>query len=176
MGNIDITLACAEHAPKLAALGAQTFCQSYGSALDPKELKAYVDEAFSVRQIEKELADPNIHYCVASIADTICAYAKLAPSPGPESLKESNAIELTRLYVTSEYWGQGIGSRLMSKVIDVADTCGYQHMWLRVWQENHRAIDFYRQWEFTTVGKEPYYVGACSETVLIMVKALQSYV
>jgi len=136
----------------LAQLGAQTFCQSYSSALDPRELKAYVDNAFSEDQIAKELVDPDMHYCIASMGSTICAYGKLAPSSISESLKKASPIELQRLYVTPECWGQGVGSRLMTRLIDMADTCGYQHLWLRVWQENHWAKEFYQRWQFSICG------------------------
>jgi len=172
MGHIELIKARAEHARILAELGAKTFTQSYGNALDPQELKTYVSQAFSVDQISRELHNPKIHYRIACMDNVVCAYAKLVPSSLPACLKGANAIELMRLYVTPEYCRHGVGSRLMAMLIDCARTQGYEHMWLRVWQENHRAIDFYQKWRFHTVGSEPYHVGVCSETVLIMVRSL----
>ena len=172
MGRINITTACAEHASVLAGLGAQTFCQSYGAALEEEALKAYVDEVFPLERIQRELVDPEIHYLIAWVGGVICAYAKLVASPLPECLKAEDAVELQRLYVVPEHWGQGVGSRLMTSLIDLAATRAYGHMWLRVWQENQRAIEFYRKWAFSSVGSDTYHVGACSETVLIMVKGL----
>lgn len=172
MGSIDLITPGAKHAFELAALGAETFCQSYGRALDASELKAYVGKVFSVDQILGELSDPKIHYCIALIDDAICAYAKLVPSPVPESVTVACSVELQRLYVAPGHWGQGIGSRLMTRVIDLARAWAFQHIWLRVWQENLQAIDFYNRRGFVKVGSEPYHVGACSETVLVMTRSL----
>ena len=101
-----------------------------------------------------------------------CAYAKLIPSRVPESLSRSlvQAIELKRLYVIPEYWGQGVGARLMEALLDWASAHDYPKLWLRVWQKNAQAIAFYQQWGFRPVGQEPYHVGDCSEIVQLMVR------
>ena len=158
----------------LSELGSQTFVQSYGCALEPAQLAAYVSQTFSKERIARELKDPAVYYLLAMDQDRACAYAKLIPSPVPESLFGSlgsaEAIELKRLYVIPEYWNQGVGTQLMEALLDRASAHDHQSMWLRVWEKNVRAITFYQRWDFRHVGEEPYCVGDCSETVWLMVR------
>jgi GNAT superfamily N-acetyltransferase len=174
MSRIRLTEPDQRDVPILSELGSQTFVQSYGSALDAAQLSRYVLEAFSEVCIARELLDSDIHYLLAWDHDRACAYSKLMPSPVPESLSRSlcpaQAVELKRLYVIPEYWGQGVGATLMEALLDWASAHHYQSMWLRVWEKNERAIAFYQRWGFRHVGQEPYCVGNCSETVWLMVR------
>ncbi|NQV33430.1 MAG: GNAT family N-acetyltransferase [Phycisphaeraceae bacterium] len=154
----------------LSELGAQTFIHAYASTLEPAQLAAYVAQAFSEARIAQELKDPGIYYLLALDQGQACAYAKLVPSDLPEVLSLIQAIELKRLYVIPEYWGQGVGTRLMETLLDWAFAHGHPNMWLRVWQKNVQAMSFYQRWRFRPVGQEPYHVGDCSEIVQLMVR------
>ncbi len=152
----------------LAELGSQTFIQSYRDVLDQESLQTYTQQAFAAERIAQELEDPQVYYLLALDHQRACAYAKLIASPVPKPLSLQQAIELQRLYVIPQYWGRAIGTRLMETLLEWAHRHHYQHMWLRVWQENERAIAFYQRWNFRIVGQEPYVVGNCSETVWLM--------
>ncbi len=154
----------------LSALGSQTFIQSYARALAHEQLTAYVARAFGAARIAQELKDPRLFYMMACDGELVCAYAKLVPSKLPPSLPLTQAIELKRLYVLPEYWGRGVGTRLMESLLNWAFEHDYPNLWLRVWEKNAQAIAFYRRWEFRHVGDEPYHVGSCSETVHLMVR------
>jgi GNAT superfamily N-acetyltransferase len=158
----------------LSELGSKTFIQSYGCALDPAQLAAYVTQTFAHTKIARELKDPDIYYLLARDQDLACAYAKLSLSAVPEALPLTRAIELKRLYVIPEYCGQGVGTRLMEALLAWTSQHDYPLLWLRVWLKNEPAIRFYERWKFRHVGQEPYHVGDCSETVLLMARSVQS--
>jgi GNAT superfamily N-acetyltransferase len=170
MSHIQLREPDGRDAGLLSDMGSQTFIQSYGSTLEPTQLAAYVTQAFSEERMALELKDPGIYYLLAWDQGQACAYAKLVPSHLPEALSLTQAIELKRLYVIPEYWGQRVGTRLMGALLDWASAHGCPNMWLRVWQKNARAIAFYQQWGFRHVGQEPYHVGDSSETVQLMVR------
>ncbi len=155
----------------LSDLASQTFVQSYESALPCDQLKAYVMQAFAPKRLVQEFQNPENLYVLAWDGARACAYANLAPSDVPASLSLTRAIELKRLYVLPDYWGQGLGTRLMEALLAWASGKDYPFLWLRVWEKNEPAIRFYERWEFRRIGQELYHVGRCSETVQLMVRS-----
>jgi ribosomal protein S18 acetylase RimI-like enzyme len=161
-----------QDAEVLAQMGEATFARSYECVISPKDLADYTADAFSVDQIRAELNNPAIIYFLATCKTTPCGYAKLEPTPLPGGIDMPKPIDLARLYASLGWTGKGIGTKLTEAGLEAAVGAGYQSCWLRVWDKNERAIEFYRRWGFSTAGAEPYFVGQNSETVLIMTRPL----
>lgn len=53
-------------------------------------------------------------------------------------------------------WGQGIGSRLMEAMIDVAQRVGYEQMELEVLTDNDAAFHLYEKFGFKVFGTRPH--------------------
>ena len=53
------------------------------------------------------------------------------------------------------YWGQGIGSAMMTALLDAAKLAGYQQVELDVVENNTRAVALYTRLGFKAVGKIP---------------------
>jgi ribosomal protein S18 acetylase RimI-like enzyme len=160
----------------LSDIGELTFTQSYASIIPPEELTSYTSRAFSVEQLKLELTVPSIIYLLAIIETIPCGYSKLEPTTQPTEIDSSNPIELVRLYVLPDWIGKGIGAKLLKRSLNAAFEDGYRSCWLRVWEGNERAISFYRNWGFREVGSEPYWVGQCCKTVVLMVRILDETV
>ena len=54
--------------------------------------------------------------------------------------------------VIKEYWGRGIGSRLMEMMIDFAKSTGIEILYLEVRADNERAIRLYKKYGFVEIG------------------------
>ncbi len=54
--------------------------------------------------------------------------------------------------VLREYWGRGIGSRLMELMIDFAKETGIEILYLEVRSDNERAIALYKKFGFSRIG------------------------
>jgi ribosomal protein S18 acetylase RimI-like enzyme len=170
--TIFIRRASPEDARILSAMGEMTFTRSYASIIVAPELASYASRAFSIEQIESELAAPQITYFVALAGTIPCGYSKLAPTPAPSAVEGVKPVELARLYVLPERTGTGIGTELLKTSLDAAVEQDYHSCWLRVWEGNEEAIAFYRRWGFRQIGSEPYHVGRCSRNVLLMIRDL----
>jgi diamine N-acetyltransferase len=170
-----ISIRCAEvkDASVLSQMGSLTFTQSYARIIPAEELVSYTSRAFSPERIQMELDAAEVTYLLALGETGPCGYSKLAPSAVPPAINGPNPVELARLYVLPEWIGKGIGTVLIEKSLAAALERGYRLCWLRVWTGNERAIDFYHCWGFREVGREPYEVGKCSETVLLMMRGLK---
>jgi ribosomal protein S18 acetylase RimI-like enzyme len=171
--EMKIVRADPSHVGYLSTFGKASFIHAYQCTLPQKELRAYVDAAFSesviLEEMKRELA---IYFvCQDSRADP-CGYAKLAGSAPPACIHSSGCIELQRLYIDSDHRGQGIG-RLLACRAEAHTRCqNLKDIWLRVWDGNVMAQAIYRRWKYSVVGKEPYRVGEDQRSVLIMQKSL----
>lgn len=70
-----------------------------------------------------------------------------------------HALEIARIYAVSSMIGKGIGSVLMEKSIEIAKEKEKKCVWLGVWQENQRAIDFYTRWGFEKFASHDFILG-----------------
>ena len=55
--------------------------------------------------------------------------------------------------VLRDYWGQGIGSRLMEMMIDFAKSVKIESLYLEVRKDNERAISLYKKYGFEEIGE-----------------------
>jgi diamine N-acetyltransferase len=58
-----------------------------------------------------------------------------------------------------EWHGRGVSRPLMDAAIAEARARGGQRIWLGVWEENPRAIAFYRKCGFIEVGTQDFRLG-----------------
>lgn len=54
--------------------------------------------------------------------------------------------------VIKDYWGRGIGSRLMEMMIDFAGSVGIEILYLEARADNERAIKLYEKYGFCEIG------------------------
>src|SRR5690606_15808837 len=100
--------------------------------------------------LRRHLADPAYRFRLAVAGDHIVGYAKInAPwLPGAES----DAVQLSQLYVASDHHGAGIAQALMDWSIAAARAQNAPALVLTVWEENHRARRFYEKLGFVHIG------------------------
>ena len=76
---------------------------------------------------------------------------------------KGDVAEMKRLWLLEEYHGQGIGFRLVARLLDFARAQGYKSVWLETSPEQERAIAFYRKLGFHTI---PGYSGDSHEIAM----------
>ena len=61
----------------------------------------------------------------------------------------------------------------MREVHKAASEFGGQHIWLGVWEQNPRAIAFYRKEQFVDVGSQIYRVGSDRQVDRVLVASVR---
>lgn len=164
-----------EDAPVLAAIAEQTFRESFEDVNEPADLNLHCTTHFGADIQRAEITDANVIALLGLSEQGIpVGYAQVrlqSPSPWIES---AQVTELHRIYVQRDYIGTGIAHPLISAVLDLAQTHGASHTWLGVWENNPRAIAFYRKYGFDVVGEQVFTLGTDPQRDLVMARAMDT--
>jgi ribosomal protein S18 acetylase RimI-like enzyme len=157
----------------LAELGARLFEQAFGDANEPSDMTAYLSNAFSITAQSAELAD---EHCVIWIAEdaneTAIGYALLNHGGSANGVVGEATAEVQRIYVDRASHGRGAGDALMQMCVEQARAWECDVLWLGVWEENPRAIAFYKKNGFLAVGTQTFVLGHDIQRDIVMTKML----
>ena len=131
----------------LKVVGSETDNLTFGSEGIP----------FTVEQEEALLArmekSPHSRFFLAIDGNRIIGNACVNGSGNPRFMHRKNLA----ITVLRDYWGQGVGTALMEKMIAFGRETGAELLSLEVRSDNERAKALYRKFGFTTFGTFPKY-------------------
>lgn len=157
--GLAIRHAVPDDAALLRELAARTFYDAFIVNNTPENMEAYMSEAFTLRRVEAELADPFSTILVAEADGEPAGYAKLVEGEPPDCITTRPAIEIARFYLDRRFHGAGIAHQLMQACLDEVAEAGARTIYLGVWEHNPRAIAFYRKWRYEMCGSHPFPFG-----------------
>lgn len=168
MKNITIRKITLNDIDRLQQIGRQTFSETFSGYNSEEDMKKYLDEHFSIEKLTIELHNPDSEFYFAVLNDIVIGYLKLNFGESQTELKDSKALEIERIYVPKEYHGQSVGQVFYEKAIQVARHKEVDYVWLGVWEENHRALRFYKKNGFTEFDKHIFRLGNDEQTDIMM--------
>ena len=166
--SVFIRIAKKEEAEAIGILAAQTFTETFEWYNTTENMREYNDSHFKPHQILAEIEDPKSIMYVALMEDVIIGYAKLKSSEAPEELGASSHIEIERLYVSKKFHDKKVGLALMNTCIETAKQKNLDIIWLGVWEQNPRAINFYTRIGFKKFGSHIFQLGDDAQTDYLM--------
>ena len=139
---------------------AQTsFVQAFTEGNKPENVQAYLSQAFTQVQLEKEWRNPASTFLLASLEGKLVGYTKVNLAAAQTDVQDPDSLEVARLYTLEEVWGRGVGQFLLDAALAFAKEKGKTYVWLGVWEHNARAIRFYEKNGFKTFGSHPFPFG-----------------
>ena len=144
----------------LAALGRDTFIESFGHLYTPADLQAFLDESHSAGAYARALAKPDCALWLAELDGRAIGYAQAGPCGLPHADVRPDDGELKRLYVRADAQNSGSGRALMDAAMAWLLRDGPRTLWISVWSENPGAQRFYGRYGFTFAGEYEFIVGA----------------
>ena len=169
MHNISIIKANFQDIEKLQKIGRQTFFETFSESNSEENMQKYLDGGFSIEKLTTELTDTNAEFYFAVLDEEVIGYLKLNFGDSQTELKDNKALEIERIYVSKEFHGKSVGQLLYDKAIEVAKHKNVDYVWLGVWEENPRAISFYKKNGFVEFDKHIFKLGN-DEQIDIMMK------
>lgn len=168
MPNIQITKVLAEDIESLQAIARKTFYETFASSNSEEDMARYLKKSFSLEKLSAELNDRYSEFYFAKIEDRIVGYLKINSRESQTEPHDPEAVEIERIYVTSEFHGKKVGQLLYDKVLQIARRQNASAIWLGVWEKNPRAIRFYEKNGFIEFDTHRFQLGKDIQTDILM--------
>ena len=168
MNPIEIIKITISDITELQRIGRQTFKETFADSNSEENMKSYLEEDFSLEKLAKEVNNENSEFYFAKIDNEIIGYLKVNFGESQTELKDSKALEIERIYVSKEFHGKSVGQLLYDKAIEIAKQKNSDYVWLGVWEENPRAISFYKKNGFVEFDKHIFKLGDDEQTDIMM--------
>jgi ribosomal protein S18 acetylase RimI-like enzyme len=168
MENIHIKKVIPQDIYRLQQIGRQTFLETFSSDNTEENMVTYLEESFSLPKLNTELEDNTSEFYFAELDNTITGYLKLNWGKSQTEIQDENTLEIERIYVLKDFYGKNIGQLLFQKAKDIAIQKKVNYVWLGVWEENLRAINFYKKNGFSEFSKHVFRLGNDEQTDIMM--------
>ena len=149
-------------------IGRQTFNETFAENNTAENMAKYLEEAYAYQKLSAELNDANSVFYFAMMEDKVIGYLKLNFGASQTELKDNEALEIERIYVLKEFHGKKVGQLLFDKAIEVAKAQHVAYVWLGVWENNKRALQFYTKNGFVEFDQHVFVLGDEAQTDIMM--------
>lgn len=174
MENIITKKISLDDLEKLQNIGRITFKETFSESNSEENMKNYLEEAFSDEKLIAELNNKDSEFYFALLNDKVIGYLKVNFGESQTELKDSKSLEIERIYVLAEFHGKSVGQILYNKAIEISKLKSSEYVWLGVWEENLRAISFYKKNGFVEFDKHTFVLGNDKQTDIMMKMKLKS--
>lgn len=168
MARIEIKKVTLTDISQLQHIVRQTFFETFSVFNTEENMKKYLEEDLGLEKLTAELNNKNSEFYFAILDNIVIGYLKLNFGESQTELKDDKALEIERIYVLKQYHEQNIGQLLYEKAIEIATQINAGYVWLGVWEENPRAISFYKKNGFVEFDKHIFKLGNDEQTDIMM--------
>tara|TARA_B100000809_G_C15068064_1_gene504921 strand:+ start:698 stop:1213 length:516 start_codon:yes stop_codon:yes gene_type:complete len=149
----QIKKATIKDAKLLSKISRESFLTAHGHSAPQEDIKTYISQNFTEENFIKELTDSKSHYFLIYSTTKIAGYSKVIINSKNIHISDRNVTLMSRLYLLEEFYGLNLGKELFKFNMEFAKQNNQKGIWLAVWIENKRAINFYLKMGFKKVGK-----------------------
>jgi ribosomal protein S18 acetylase RimI-like enzyme len=168
MKEIEIRRVAFDEIDQLQKISRQTFHETFSKVNTEENMAKYMTEKLSAETLSIELKNKNSEFYFAISGGKIIGYLKLTSGQSQTELNDIKSLEIERIYVLKEFHGKGVGQLLYQKAIKRSQETGLDSVWLGVWEENPRAISFYKKNGFVEFDKHIFRLGDDEQTDIMM--------
>ncbi|WP_243300514.1 GNAT family N-acetyltransferase [Bacillus litorisediminis] len=158
---------------KLQEISYETFYETFKDQNSPENMNAYLERAFNLKQLEKELSNISSQFFFVYFNNEVAGYLKVNTNDAQSEEMGDESLEIERIYIKSEFQKHGLGKCLLNKAMEIAMERNQKKIWLGVWEKNENAIAFYKKMGFVQTGAHSFYMGDEEQTDFIMTKILK---
>ena len=170
--TINIKKCTFEDLGLLQEISVETFNETFKNQNSPENMKAYLEKAFNLKQLEKELSNISSEFYFIYSNEEIAGYLKVNTNDAQSEIMGNDSLEIERIYISKKLHKQGLGKYLINKAIEIAIERNKEKIWLGVWEKNESAITFYKKLGFVQTGAHSFYMGDEEQIDFIMTKTL----
>ncbi|KZS48885.1 GNAT family acetyltransferase [Paenibacillus glucanolyticus] len=161
-----------EDSRQLQEIGYETFNETFKDQNSPGNINAYLERAFNLEQIEKELSNKFSQFFFVYFNNEVAGYLKVNTNDEQSEEMGDESLEIERIYIKSKFQKHGLGKYLLNQAKDIAVESNKKKLWLGVWEKNENAIAFYEKMGFVQTGTHTFYMGDERQIDFIMSKIM----
>ncbi len=166
---IIIKKAALNDAMQLSLLAEKTFRETFGAVNTAEHMACHCKSSYSEEIQAAEISSPNMITLLCIDNESLIGFAQLKWGRVPSCVTAKYPGEIQRLYLANNWHGKGIAQDLMAACIEQITQRGSDAIWLGVWEQNPRAISFYKKFGFVEVGEYVFYLGSDPQRDIVMV-------
>lgn len=170
--TVNITKCTLDDLLILQEISYETFTETFGHQNSPENMKAYLERAYNLMQLETELSNTSSDFFFIYFKNEIAGYLKVNTNDAQSEQMGNDSLEIERIYVRKKYQKEGLGKYLITIALEIAKERNKKKIWLGVWEKNENAIAFYQKMGFVPTGTHSFYMGDEEQIDLIMTKTL----
>lgn len=170
MAKVVVRPAAPADAELLAPFTSAVFAHTYGAAIPPAALAAYMAREFTAARMAADLADSALHHMLAWQGAALAGVCRMLVAPPPVGQLVA-PLEISRFYVAPAWQGTGLAAQLLDAAFGLAQRLDRQSLWLCVWRQNKRALAFYQKHGFRSIGSAAVYVDEIAFDDLVLARA-----
>lgn len=168
MSKIEIKKASISDLEIIQEISKQTFIETFAAVNSPENMENYIRENFNPEQISSEINNPESSFYLAVLENETIGYLKINFGNAQTEKQKGNTLEIHRIYVLQAFHGKKVGQLLLDAAIKIAKETNIDWVWLGVWEENHRALQFYTKNGFVEFDQHIFTLGDDVQTDLLM--------
>lgn len=161
-----------EDSRKLQEISCETFNETFKHQNSPENMNAYLERAFALKQLEKELSHISSQFFFVYFNKEVAGYLKVNINDAQSEKMGVESLEIERIYIKTKFQKHGLGKYLLNKALEIALESNKKKIWLGVWEKNENAIAFYKKKGFVQTGAHSFYMGDEEQIDFIMTKTL----
>ena len=97
----------------LQEVSIQTFTETFKDNNSEKSLNDYLNTAYELTKLEKELENPHSEFYFAYFNNELAGYLKININDAQSEKMGENALEVERIYIKKSFKRRGIGRHLI---------------------------------------------------------------
>lgn len=144
----------------LTQIGKTSFLEAHGRSTSEENINEYVSKNFTNKAFEEALKDTNNIFYIIYFNGKAVGYSKIIFNCQHPNIPIKNITKLERLYLLEEFHNLKLGLELFNYNLNESVKHNQSGLWLFVWTENHKAINFYKKAGFKIVGQHDFQITA----------------
>ncbi|WP_196137821.1 GNAT family N-acetyltransferase [Aliikangiella sp. G2MR2-5] len=177
---IKIRPAISSDSATLSKLAEKTFRETFSHENTIDDMDDYCANNYSEAIQSSELANSGYYTFVAENEQIeenkkLVAYTQIKWDSIPSNMELEHPAEIKRIYIEKHYHGKGLAQKLMFQCLSKMKENNVQTAWLGVWENNFRAITFYKKTGFTEIGEHIFTLGKDKQRDIILALNLEEW-
>ena len=168
MKAIEIKQATKADLSLIEKISIQTFTETFAPLNSAENLADYISVNLNQKTLKNELENPQSAFYFAKANNQILGYLKLNWGAAQTESLKLKGLEIQRIYVIQEFQGMLVGQQLLMQAIAVAKHKKLDSIWLGVWENNQKALQFYKKNSFVAFDKHVFKLGNEVQTDLLL--------